>query len=92
MFWDYIVESKDGLKGGYKYEFKYVPQLGKQTGDEPTSGKESVGKGMAALEKAGLASFASFVLLATVISSLAFRVVLGAVQREPLIAVSFLKR
>lgn len=92
MFWDYIVESKDGLKGGYKYEFKYVPQLGEQTGDEPTRGKTSVGRGMATLEKIGLASFASFMLLATVISSLAFRVVLGAVQREPLIAVSFLNR
>lgn len=32
LFWEYIVEHKDGLRGGWKYDFQYVPQLdGAQT-------------------------------------------------------------
>lgn len=47
---------------------------------------------MPAIEVIGLASFASFMLLATIISGLGFRVALNVVQREPLVGASFLKR
>ncbi|KAK1622503.1 hypothetical protein BDP81DRAFT_466022 [Colletotrichum phormii] len=38
LFWDYIVENKDTLKGGYKYEFKYVPHHDAKTGAETADG------------------------------------------------------
>lgn len=84
------MESKDGLDGGYKYEFKYVPQLGEQTGVEST-GKPSVQGGMAMLEIIGLGSFILFMLVATVGSSLLLRLLLGALPINPLMAVSILK-
>ncbi|KAI0168564.1 hypothetical protein BJ166DRAFT_522760 [Pestalotiopsis sp. NC0098] len=90
LFWNYIVESKDGLDGGYKYEFKYVPQLGEQTGVEST-GKPPAQRGMAMLEIIGLGSFILFMLVATVGSSLLLRLLLGALPINPLMAVSILK-
>lgn len=34
LFWDFIVEGKEGLGKESAYDFKYVPELGAQTGSE----------------------------------------------------------
>lgn len=61
LFWTYIVEGKDTLDGGYKYELKYVPHLDKQTGVEKNDSDEVV-RGTSVLEKVGLYSFLTFTL------------------------------
>ncbi|KAH8901424.1 hypothetical protein GQ53DRAFT_632097 [Thozetella sp. PMI_491] len=71
LFWDYIVESKDGLKGGYKYEFKYVPQLNEKTGPEGPENKSAPAPAGGFLEKVGLVSFMTVVLVGGILSSVA---------------------
>ncbi|KAK1659594.1 hypothetical protein BDP55DRAFT_619565 [Colletotrichum godetiae] len=64
LFWDYIVENKDTLKGGYKYEFKYVPHYDAKTSAETADGPRST-NGIGHLEVLGLVGFSVAVLLAT---------------------------
>ncbi|KAF7533182.1 hypothetical protein G7054_g7309 [Neopestalotiopsis clavispora] len=90
LFWNYIVEGKDGLKGGYKYEFKYVPKLGEQTGVESSSNPPPKEE-RAMLETLGLGSFILFMLMATVGSSLLLKMVLSALPINPLMAISIVK-
>ncbi|KAJ3549762.1 hypothetical protein NM208_g341 [Fusarium decemcellulare] len=70
LFWSYVVEHKDGLKGGYKYEFKYVPHLDSQTGTEQ-AGPARPKNGIGALEIFGLVSFMMVMSVVVVITSLA---------------------
>lgn len=68
LFWDYIVEHKDGLKGGWKYEFKYVPQIDSQTGVEKGEAAPPR-RGMPPLEIFGLVSFGLTILVGALILS-----------------------
>ncbi|KXH62396.1 tat pathway signal sequence [Colletotrichum salicis] len=64
LFWDYIAENKDNLKGGYKHEFKYVPHHDAKTGAETAGGPRPT-NGIGHLEIFGLVGFSVVVLLAT---------------------------
>jgi hypothetical protein len=55
------------LKGGYKYEFKYVPQTTELTGAEQVGKKATLPTGT--LEKVGLASFMTVVLIGGLVAS-----------------------
>lgn len=56
LFWAYIVEGKDTLNGGYKYDFKYVPHLDKQTGVEEDESNK-IAHATSVIERIGLYSF-----------------------------------
>lgn len=70
LFWDYIVEHKDGLKGGFKYDFKYVPKLDSQTGVEKGEAATPRRGPPPPLEIFGLASFGLTVVIAAMLVSL----------------------
>ncbi|KAM5342248.1 hypothetical protein ACJ41O_013214 [Fusarium nematophilum] len=94
LFWSYIVENKNALNGGYKYEFKYVPHDGAQTGAEKRDGPRPKG-GVGVLEIFGLVSFAIAMVFMTLVLTVAARLVIPYVPIEPRIileSASFLKR
>ncbi|OAL44227.1 hypothetical protein IQ07DRAFT_636300 [Pyrenochaeta sp. DS3sAY3a] len=66
LFWSYIVEREDTLNGGYKYEFKYVPQLDEKTGVEKEQ-PEEVWRGTTTLERVGFYSFMAVVIFGFVV-------------------------
>ncbi|KAH6972192.1 hypothetical protein BKA56DRAFT_646241 [Ilyonectria sp. MPI-CAGE-AT-0026] len=82
LFWSYVVEHKDGLKGGYVYDFKYVPQLGSQTEVEKVDGAKPT-LGVQPLELIGLVSFGFTLLVAIVITTLLARVAINTASDYP---------
>lgn len=77
LFWEYTVEHKDGLRGGWKYDFKYVPQLdGAQTTtssgvvEKPAPRRGGIWTPPPPLELFGLASFGLTVVVAAVLVGL----------------------
>lgn len=94
LFWEYIVEHKDGLKGGWKYEFKYVPQIDSQTGVEKGEAPPAR-RGMPPLEIFGLVSFGLTVVAMALVLSLMGGAALKTFKTYPHLAIqagSMLKR
>ncbi|KXH44001.1 hypothetical protein CNYM01_06599 [Colletotrichum nymphaeae SA-01] len=86
LFWDYIVENKDTLKGGYKYEFKYVPHHDAKTGAETADGPRPA-NGMGYLEVFGLVGFSIAMLLATGLLTMVAKLGLSYMASNPLQAI-----
>lgn len=86
LFWDYIVENKDTLKGGYKYEFKYVPHHDAKTGAETADGPRPT-NGVGHLEVFGLVGFSIAMLLATGLLTIVAKLGFSYMASNPLQAI-----
>ncbi|VUC25600.1 unnamed protein product [Clonostachys rosea] len=87
LFWSYIVEGEDGLKGGYNYDFKYVPHLGSQTGAEKADGTKTK-LGVGALEIFGLTSFFTIILAVTTFAIVGVKILASNTDTLPKLAIT----
>ncbi|KAH7067693.1 hypothetical protein BKA63DRAFT_423848 [Paraphoma chrysanthemicola] len=81
LFWAYIVEGTDTLNGGYKYDFKYVPHLDKQTGIEEVESNK-IARATSVIEKIGLYSFIAIASIFGVIGSISVGIMLHYASRH----------
>ncbi len=80
VFWKVIVESEYGLGEETAFEFKYLPELGKKTGEEAALGKQS-GIGYQGVERRNLQAFAVGCVVVGVGSYLGLKIV-GMVAKK----------